>query len=155
MIRIVKNDAPDLDSIRTLFREYQDFIGISLCFQSFDEELAALPGKYSKEQGGLLYLAEHDGKAAGCVAFYRMDDTTCELKRLFVRPQFHGKGLGRQLMDRAMTDAKDFGYDTMILDTLKRLVSAGKLYGQLGFSEVEPYNINPHPDVAYYSKQLV
>jgi len=154
MIRIIENHADDLETIRTLFREYQDFIEVSLCFQSFDEELASLPGKYSVANDGCLYLAEHEGQPTGCVAFYRIDDSTCELKRLFVRPVFHKQGIGKALMDRAIHDAAKAGYQTMILDTLRRLESAGQLYQRLGFSEIEPYNVNPHPDVAYFTKSL-
>lgn len=154
MIRIVENEPADLETIRTLFREYQDFIDVSLCFQSFDDELASLPGKYSLAKDGCLYLAESDGEPVGCVAFYRIDETTCELKRLFVRPAFHKQGIGKALMDGAISDAKKAGYQTMILDTLRRLESAGKLYQRLGFTEIEPYNVNPHPDVAYFTKAL-
>ncbi len=154
VIRKIQNDVDDLQSIRKLFSEYQDFIEISLCFQSFEEELDSLPGKYSSEHGGCLYLAEHDSQPAGCVAFYKIDNTTCELKRLFVRPEFHKLGLGRKLMETAIHDATDIGYQTMILDTLRRLESAGQLYQRLGFFEIEPYNVNPHADVAYYSKPL-
>lgn len=154
MIRIIEDDERDLEVIRALFREYQDFIDVSLCFQSFDDELAALPGKYSVAQKGCLYLAESDGETAGCVAYYRVNETTCELKRLFVRPSFHKRGIGKALMNRAIEDATKAGYQTMILDTLRRLESAGQLYQRLGFSEIEPYNINPHPDVAYFEKSL-
>ena len=155
MIRQIQNDASDLESIRKLFCEYQGFIGISLCFQSFEEELDSLPGKYSAEKGGCLYLAESEDQSAGCVAFYKIDETTCELKRLFVRPEFQKLGLGRALMEKAISDASDAGYKTMILDTLRRLEDAGQLYQRLGFVEIEPYNVNPHPDVAYFSKPLV
>ena len=154
MIRTVKDNPDDLESIRILFRDYQDFIGISLCFQSFEEELDSLPGKYSIRNNGNLYLAESDDQPVGCVAFYRIDETTCELKRLFVRPAFQKLGMGRSLMERAIKDAADCGYQTMILDTLRRLESAGRLYQHLGFEEIEPYNVNPHPDVAYYSRPL-
>ena len=154
MIRTVKDNPDDLESIRILFREYQDFSGISLCFQSVEEELDSLPGKYSIRNNGNLYLAESDDQPVGCVAFYRIDETTCELKRLFVRPAFQKLGMGRSLMERAIKDAADCGYQTMILDTLRRLESAGRLYQQLGFEEIEPYNVNPHPDVAYYSRPL-
>lgn len=160
-IQIIGDDSKELDSVRTLFREYQDFLGVSLCFQSFEDELAALPGKYSASDDGCLYLAvansnssKTNGRIAGCVAFYRVSESTCELKRLFVRPQFHRLGLGRLLMERACTDAKQAGYETMILDSLARLTAACKLYNSLGFSEIAPYNENPHADVLYFSKQL-
>jgi len=139
MIRVIENEPGDLETIRTLFREYQDFIDVSLCFQSFDDELASLPGKYSADKDGCLYLAEFEGQASGCVAYYRIDETTCELKRLFVRPSFHKQGIGKALMNRAIEDAARTGYQTMILDTLRRLESAGRLYQRLGFSEIEPY----------------
>ena len=154
MIRIVNTDPNDLGEIRKLFCEYQDFIGISLRFQSFEDELDSLPGKYSPECRGNLYLAELDGKTAGCVAYYQVDESTCELKRLFVRPDFQGRGLGRRLMNLAIEDATADQYETMILDTLRRLEGANVLYERLGFSEIEPYNVNPHPDVAYFSKPL-
>lgn len=153
-IKIINDDSKELDSVRTLFREYQEFLDVSLCFQSFEDELAALPGKYSASKDGCLYLANSSDQIAGCVAFYRMNESTCELKRLFVRPQFHGRGLGRLLMERACEDAKRAGYETMVLDSLARLTAACKLYASLGFSEVAPYNENPHADVLYFSKQL-
>ena len=150
----VVEDGPDLETIGILFREYQDFIEVSLCFQSFDEEIASLPGKYSAEKQGCLYMAKMNGEPAGCVAWYLASEGTCELKRLFVRPQFHGKGLGRALLQRAIQDAGEAGYQTMILDTLRRLESAGRLYQKFGFTEIEPYNVNPQSDVAYFSKSL-
>ena len=154
MIRSINDDSADLNEVRKLFCEYQDFIGISLCFQSFEEELDSLPGKYSIEKRGNLYLAENEGKAAGCVAFYQVDETTCELKRLFVRPEFHGHRLGRALMETAIQDAASASYKTMVLDTLRRLSGANALYEKLGFEEIDPYNVNPHPDVAYFAKAL-
>jgi GNAT superfamily N-acetyltransferase len=154
MIRPIASTPEDLDTIRTLFREYQDFLQVDLCFQSFDEELDSLPGKYAVENNGGLYVLENGEEAIGCVAYYRVNETTCELKRLYVRPQFHGAGLGRALMERAIEDATRDGYQTMILDTLRRLEGAGKLYARFGFEEIEPYNYNPQDDVVYYSKSL-
>lgn len=155
LIRVVDEDAAQqLDSVRDLFREYQDFLGVSLCFQSFEGELAALPGKYSASRDGCLYLAEKEGSDVGCVAFYRVDDSTCELKRLFVRPQFHQHGIGRSLLQRAISDAEKIGYRWMILDSLARLKPACELYRSLGFSLIDPYNENPHDDVLYFRKLL-
>ena len=114
-IRPIEDTPEDLDLVRTLFREYQDYLQVDLCFQSFDEELAALPGKYAVENDGGLYVLETKDETIGCVAYYRVDETTCELKRLYVRPKFHGKGLGRALMQRAIEDATNDGYETMIL----------------------------------------
>ena len=150
-----------LDQIRTLFREYEQFLGVSLCFQSFEQELASLPGKYCTQHNGALFLAtDSDGKASGCVAIYEVDANpvdakVCELKRLFVRPEFQGRGLGRELMDIATAKAIDLGYRKMLLDTLARLEKACQLYRSLGFEQTQPYNENPHDDVLYFQKQLV
>lgn len=155
LIRIVDGRAAEqLDSVRDLFREYQDFLGVSLCFQSFEDELAALPGKYSESVDGCLYLAETNGSVSGCVAFYRVDESTCELKRLFVRPQFHKQGIGKSLMQRAIVDATAVGYRWMILDSLARLTAACTLYRSMGFSPIDPFNENPHDDVLYFRKSL-
>ena len=157
---VEQSQSEKLDQIRTLFREYEQFLGVSLCFQSFEEELASLPGKYCTRQNGALFLAtETDGKATGCVAIYQVDHNqgdvrTCELKRLFVRPEFQGRGLGRKLMGVATAKAIDLGYHRMLLDTLARLEPACHLYRSLGFKETQPYNENPHGDVLYFQKQI-
>lgn len=150
-----EGQTEQLEQIRTLFREYEQFLGVSLCFQSFDQELASLPGKYAEEKNGALFLAaDSDHNAAGCVAIYQVDDNVCELKRLFVRSEHQGRGLGRKLMEIATSKAIDFGYRTMLLDTLARLEPACQLYRSLGFEETQPYNENPHGDVLYFQKQL-
>lgn len=144
---------PDLAAIRALFMEYQDFLDIDLDFQDFGAELAKLPGKYAPPTGR-LFLARCEGKPAGCVAFYRMEEGVCELKRLYVSPPFVGKGIGKALFDRALEEAKAAGYTTMRLDSLRRLKDAGKLYEQYGFREIAPFNKNPHHDVYYMEKAL-
>jgi GNAT superfamily N-acetyltransferase len=135
---------PDqIDSTRELFREYEAWVEVDLCFQSFEQELAALPGKYAPPDGRLL-LAYQDGQLAGCVALRKIEDGVCEMKRLFVRPAFHGKGLGRKLIESILSEARDLGYKRMRLDTLPpRMNKAIALYRRLGFREIEPYYDNP------------
>ena len=143
----------DIAAIRSLFIEYQNYLDIDLDFQDFGVELAKLPGKYSSPDGRLL-LARCNGEVAGCVAFYRMDANTCELKRLYVRRDHKGKGVGRALFERAMAEAKAANYDTMRLDSLRRLREAEELYKHYGFTEIAPFNENPHADVYYLERKL-
>jgi putative acetyltransferase len=132
--------APEhLAAIRELFTEYSDSLEISLCFQNFREELANLPGAYGPP-GGRLMLAI----GAGCVALRPIDDSTCEMKRLFVRPQFRRSGLGRRLALAAVAAARELGYERMRLDTLSSMEPAIALYHSLGFSEIPPYYHNPN-----------
>ena len=128
--------------VRQLFREYADALGIDLCFQDFETELASLPGKYAPPQGRLI-LACVDGKAAGCVALRPIDDETCEMKRLYIKPQFRRHHLGRHLAERICSEAREAGYCKICLDTLPSMSSAMHLYAKLGFQPVEPYVFNP------------
>jgi putative acetyltransferase len=133
----------DLQSARELFREYEAALGIDLCFQSFEQELAELPGKYEPPDGRLI-LAIDAARPAGCIALRKIDDTTCEMKRLFVRPAFRGTGLGRQLAERIVLEARDQGYGRMRLDTISgKMDPAIELYRSLGFREIEPYYDSP------------
>ena len=123
----------DIAQARGLFREYETWIQTDLCFQSFEQELAGLPGKYAPPEGRLL-LAFQDGQLAGCVALRKIGEGVCEMKRLFVRPDFHGKGLGRRLIDQVVKEAREIGYQRMRLDTLPpRMNKAIELYRRLGF----------------------
>lgn len=147
-----------LDDIRRLFAEYAQWIGLPLDFQNFDEELAGLPGHYAKPDGR-LYLAIVDGQAAGCVALRCFDTTDdgsrrCEMKRLFVRDAFKGKGLGKMLANRAIGDARGIGYTEMLLDSFSFMESAIAMYRKLGFEEIEPYRYNPHRNVKYLRLRL-
>ena len=145
MAEIVQVSTPEeINEARDIFREYETWIGVSLCFQGFEEELKSLPGKYSPPNGRLL-LAYIDGAVAGCVAFRKMDDEACELKRLFVREQFQGTGLGRQLLDRIIADARSAGYKFMRLDSWKpKMGRAIDMYRTHGFTEIDRYNDNPY-----------
>jgi len=142
-----------LDEVHTLFREYHKMLGIDLGFQNYDEELATLPGKYLPPDGR-LYVIYLEDKLAGCIALRRYDATRCEMKRLFVRPQFRGLRLGRILAERIIEDAKAIGYQAMVLDTLKTLESAVTMYRRMGFEEIAPYYDNPLKDVLYFQLTL-
>lgn len=146
--------AADMDVVRTLFREYQQGLGVSLCFQDFDAELAGLPGKYAGAQGCIL-LAETDGKPAGVVALRSLEgDAVAEMKRLYVRPTARGLGLGRKLAVSIIDEARKRRYGAIRLDTLPHLVEAIELYRVLGFAEISPYNDNPLPGVRFYELKL-
>lgn len=150
---ILKSAVNDTDTIRTLFREYEAFLGVDLCFQSFEEELRTLPGKYA-EPKGRLYLALCDGEAAGCIALRPIDETACEMKRLFVREKYRGLGIGELLAKQLISDAKEIGYTLMRLDTLNTLTSAVTLYRKLGFKETDAYYDNPYEGVIYFELTL-
>ena len=135
--------AEHIDQARSLFREYEAWLNLDLCFQNFEKELAELPGAYAPPTGRLL-LAFENQELAGCVALRRLSDDVCEMKRLFLRSQFHGRGLGRELAERIIEEARSLGYKSMRLDTLsEHMGSAIALYRSLGFSEIEPYYNNP------------
>jgi ribosomal protein S18 acetylase RimI-like enzyme len=148
----------DLDDVRRLFRAYEAELGIDLCFQGFDRELAELPGAYAAP-GGRLLVAEHhsDQTLVGCAALRPEPSSTDagELKRMFVAPAFRGKArLGRRMAEALRTAARDEGYRVLRLDTLARLEAAVHLYESLGFERTAPYTGNPEPDVLYFEKPL-
>jgi len=139
---------------RELFLEYAQSLGFSLCFQNFDKELAELPGDYAPPDGRLL-LAEYEGQLAACVALHKLDGDVCEMKRLYLRPQFRGKGLGRLLADRIITEARQIGYKRMRLDTVEPVMKdAVSMYRRLGFKEIPAYRPNPNPGTLYMELEL-
>jgi len=146
---IQASSVEHIDQVRQLFREYETWLDLDLCFQNFEKELAELPGAYAPPTGRLL-LALEDDELAGCVALRRLSDEICEMKRLFLRPRFHGKGLGRQLAERIIDEARAIGYQQMRLDTLsEQMGSAIRLYRALGFTEIAPYYSNPVPGALF------
>jgi len=134
---------------RELFLEYAQSLGFSLCFQNFEQELADLPGDYVTPTGRLL-LAQYENQAAGCVALHKLSDEICEMKRLYLRPQFRGMGLGRVLADQIIAEARGIGYRRMRLDTVEPVMKdAVAMYRRLGFREIEPYCENPIAGALY------
>ena len=139
---------------RELFEEYQRSLGVSLCFQGFERELASLPGDYAPPRGR-LYLALCGGKPAGCVALRPLFHRDAEMKRLYVRPAHRGSGLGRILARRIIEDARAIGYEVLKLDTLPQMKAAQRLYEDLGFRDTAPYNDNPVSGVRFLALDLV
>ena len=157
-VEVVEAVIPaQVDAARALFREYADQLGVDLCFQGFDAELAGLPGAYAPP-GGVLLLASVDGALAGCGAFRPLPEAdypnACEMKRLYVRRVFRRFGLGRRLARHLMDRALEAGYSTMLLDTLDDMEAARHLYVTLGFEEIPPYYYNPVPGAHYLKAEL-
>lgn len=143
-----------LEEARELFVEYAASLGISLCFQNFDQELAGLPGRYAAPDGAIL-LADIEGVAAGCVALRPLDGPElCEMKRLYVRDRFRELRLGRALAEAVIAKAREIGYRAMRLDTLPSMGRAIGLYEKLGFKDIAPYCENPHEGVRYLELKL-
>jgi len=162
-IAAARTDA-DVAGARTLFLEYAGSLGFSLCFQGFDEEVATLPGRYAPPAGG-LFLArgrmeakaegEADGELAGCVALRALEaEGVAEMKRLYVRDQYRGTGLGRRLAERVIEEARRRGYAKMRLDTLPTMVRAIPMYRKLGFREIAAYTVNPVEGALFFEKIL-
>lgn len=145
--------ASDLPEIRRMFREYADWLAIDLSFQGFEDEMAGLPGHYAPP-GGRLLIAELGQRAAGCIALRPFERDICEMKRLFVRTEFRGTGLGRRLVSAILDEARRIGYRCVRLDTLPPMSAAQELYGSLGFREIEPYRYNPVPGSRFLELDL-
>ncbi len=154
-LQALQVESPEqIAAIRELFLEYAQSLGFSLCFQSFDQELAELPGDYAAPEGRLL-LATCEGQSAGCVALHKLDHEICEMKRLYVRPEFRGKGLGKILAERIIGEAHQIGYKQLRLDTVEPLMrTAVKMYRTLGFREIAPYRPNPIEGALYMEISL-
>jgi putative acetyltransferase len=152
---IVPAESPEqIEQVRELFLEYANSLGFSLCFQGFDKELAELPGDYAPP-GGRLLLAEYAGRTAGCVALHKLEAKVCEMKRLYLRPKFRGKGIGHTLCERTLSEARAIGYRHLRLDTVEPVMKdAVALYRRLGFREIPPYRANPIPGALYMELDL-
>lgn len=150
-------NANDMTAVRRIFQEYARALSVDLCFQNFELELLNLPGDYSAPRGALL-TAFVNSQLAGCCALRPLDTvdyaSACEMKRLFVRPEYRGLGLGRQLVEATLDCARRVGYDAILLDTLSDMEAARALYEDLGFEEIPPYYHNPIPGAHYLKAQL-
>ena len=147
------DSGEDLVHIKELFIEYAKSLGVDLSFQGFEEELKSLPGKYSEPEGSIV-LALVGEKPAGCAALRRITEQICEMKRLYVRDEFRGVGLGRELADRIIERAKELDYKYIRLDTLPTMERAQDMYRDMGFYEIEPYIFNPVEGTKYLEKKL-
>ena len=158
IVELLTPATPELlAATRVIFRDYAQSLGIDLCFQNFEAELAALPGEYAPPQGALL-LALVDGEVAGCGALRALPGSdyanACEMKRLYVRPAYRKFGLGRLLAQALFDRGRQAGYSAMLLDTLDEMEAARGLYASLGFEEIPPYYFNPIPG-AHYLKAVL
>ena len=154
-LAILQAETPlQIAQARELFLEYAQSLGFSLCFQNFDKELAGLPGDYAPPDGRLL-LATLENELAGCVALHKLDPKICEMKRLYLRPQFRGKRLGRLLAEHIIAEARQIGYQRIRLDTVEPVMKdAVAMYRRLGFREIDPYRANPMAGALYMELQL-
>ena len=138
----VASPEDDIGTVRALFLEYGESLDFDLCFQGFDRELEELPGEYAAPRGRIL-IAEEEGRTVGCVALRDLGEGVCEMKRLYVRPDFRRNGSGRELAEEIVAIAMQEGYRKMRLDTLASMKAAITLYTAMGFSEIESYRFNP------------
>jgi putative acetyltransferase len=155
MVNIVQaaTDA-QIDQARELFREYEAWLGLDLCFQGFEEELRDLPGKYAQPEGR-LYLAHVEDSLAGCIAMRKLEDGICEMKRLFVRDGFRGHRIGVQLIERLIAEARKEHYSKMRLDTFPpKMGKAVSLYESHGFHPIPAYYDNPYEGVLFMELDL-
>jgi putative acetyltransferase len=155
MLEIIQAETEaQIEASRELFRDYEAWFGLSLCFQNFEDEVRNLPGKYVQPRGRLL-LAYSGDELAGCIAMRDLGDGICEMKRLFVRGGFRGKSIGQQLIEKILDEAAKEDYKKMRLDTFPpKMGKAVELYRSYGFYEIPPYYENPYEDVLFMEKNL-
>ncbi len=152
-MRIVQG-TPYVSEVKKLIKAYTDSLKCDLGFQSLADELASFPKKYIAPEGSLLAALDDHGKVIGCVAYHRHDDSRCEMKRLYVLPEYRKHGVGRALVEAIIDVAREDGYVEMVLDSLPEMLTAQTLYRHFGFVEIEPYYVNPMSGVVYMKKTL-
>lgn len=152
---IIEAETPeDIAAAKELFLEYQKWLNVSLCFQDFETELATLPGKYAKP-AGRLYLVKEGNNYMGCIGLRKIADGICEMKRLYIKPEMRGFGIGKDLVDILISEAKHIGYTSMRLDTIKeKMPNAVEIYEKFGFKKIEAYYDNPNPHTLYMELEL-
>lgn len=151
---IQASTTSEIEAARELFREYSSWLKVDLCFQNFERELAELPGDYSPPTGR-LWLAYEDERLAGCIAMRSLGEGISEMKRLYVRPEFRGRGFGRVMAERLIEEARALGYSKMRLDTLPgRMDQAIAMYRSLGFQEIDRYYNNPYETAMFMELNL-
>ena len=154
---LIQATTPEhIEQARVLFKDYGASLGFSLCFQSFEQELADLPGKYAPPAGRLLLAKSSNGAGfAGCVALRKLDDEVCEMKRLYVAPAFRGRKIGELLADAVIAQARSIGYKRMRLDTVPGVMDrAIAMYRARGFREIPTYTTNPVPGAIFLELEL-
>ena len=154
MIRLIEVNSPqEVETVRALFLEYAGSLGFDLCFQDFEAELADLPGDYAPPQGWLI-IAWCDDRPAGCIALRPISETICEMKRMYIRPHYRRRGIGRRLAEAVICKAQSIGYARMRLDTVPSMTDAITLYRGQGFREVAPYRHNPLAGAMFFELDL-
>ena len=153
LVAVGPEDANGIQAAREMFLEYRSELGIDLCFQGFDEEIESLPGKYGPPDGRLLVAYDEESPIA-CGGLRDLGGRVCELKRIYVRPGSRRSGVGRRISEHLIEFGREAGYSVARLDTLGRLSAAVRLYEDLGFSFIEPYNQSPEPDTLYMELRL-
>lgn len=153
MTAIREATKDEIPTVRDLLLEYARTLDFDLSFQNFDDELKLLPGDYAPPSGSLLLAIDKD-EVAGCVALRPLEDTICEMKRLYVKPRFRGSGTGRRLVSAIIKMATDLGYKKMRLDTAPSMKTAIQVYRDFGFYPIEPYRPNPVPGAAFFEKDF-
>ncbi len=151
-IREARSKA-DISIAADLFREYQTWLDVDLCFQDFESELADVAGMYAQPQG-IIYIASVGDEDVGVGALRPISDTRSEMKRVYVRESARGLGVGKRIIDLLIARASEVGYTSMVLDTLPKLETAQAIYKSLRFKEIPPYYKNPLPGVVYFEKTL-
>lgn len=156
LVRIVQAQSEaEIQLVRELFAEYVAWLGINLCFQNYEKELAELPGQYAPSSGRLLLALDDAGRSAGCAGLRDLGNGACEMKRLFVRPEYRGQRLGWQLAEMILNDARSIGYERIRLDTLPgKMDRAIAMYRVLGFKDIEPYYHNPVASATFMELKL-
>ncbi len=151
IIQVATNES--IETVKTLIRDYAESLAFDLDFQNFDQEMDDFPGQYALPKGR-LYLAMVENQPAGCVALRDLGDGICEMKRLYVKPDYRGQKIGRLLAQTVIRTARELGYERMRLDTIPSMKQANMLYKALGFKEIEPYRFNPIEGAAFFELNL-